>query len=250
MNQAGCSVSSIIWVMAWIALSFYLAYQRASLLVSTMLFAVGVVAYTLYGHGTLVSVIPLWLVLVVLVLLNIDVLRIRLISRPFLRIYRRMLPTMSSTEADALAAGTVWWDGELFSGAPQWHKLLDAAPPALTAEEKAFIDGPTETLCRMIDDWDITHRRADLSPEMWAFIKEHRFFAMIIGKQYGGLGFSAYAHSCVLVKIASKSAQSVLPCVCPIHSDPVSCCSTTAPKNRRITTCPVWHAVRKFPVLR
>ena len=199
-------MSSIIWVMAWIALSFYLAYQRASLLVSTLLFAVGVVAYTLYGHGTLVSVIPLWLVLVVLVLLNIDVLRIRLISRPFLRIYRRMLPTMSSTEADALAAGTVWWDGELFSGAPQWHKLLDAAPPALTAEEKAFIDGPTETLCRMIDDWDITHRRADLSPEMWAFIKEHRFFAMIIGKQYGGLGFSAYAHSCVLVKIASKSA--------------------------------------------
>ena len=188
------------------AVSGYLAYQRLSLLVSTLLLALCVVIYTLFGHGNLFIVIPLWLIVLVMALLKVDAVRIRLISRPFLRVYRRMLPTMSSTEADALAAGTVWWDGELFSGAPNWQKLLEAKAPTLTAEEQAFIDGPTETLCRMIDDWDITHRRADLPPEMWAFIKEHRFFAMIIAKQYGGLGFSAYAHSCVLVKISSKSA--------------------------------------------
>jgi acyl-CoA dehydrogenase len=199
-------VSSIIWLLAFFVGGFYLAYQRVSLLLSTLLFTAGVIAYSTLGNPALLSIILLWLAVAVLVLLNITPLRIRLISRPFLRTYRRMLPNMSSTEADALAAGTVWWDGELFSGAPQWNKLLDAAPPKLTAEEQAFIDGPTETLCRMIDDWDITHRRADMSPEVWAYIRQHGFFAMVIGKQYGGLGFSAYAHSSVLVKIASKSA--------------------------------------------
>jgi acyl-CoA dehydrogenase len=141
----------------------------------------------------------------VLVVLNIDALRIRFISRPFLRTYRRMLPSMSQTEKDALEAGTVWWDGELFSGGPDWEKLLSAAVPKLTAEEQAFIDGPCEELCRMIDDWDITHRRADLSPQVWDYVKNKGFFAMIIPKKYGGLEFSAYAHSCVLVKLASRS---------------------------------------------
>ncbi|MGC3981443.1 MAG: acyl-CoA dehydrogenase [Steroidobacteraceae bacterium] len=199
-------MSSLLWLLLFLGGGLYLAYQRASLALATLLFGVGVLAYTLFGGGGLVMVIVLWLVLAVLLLLNLDAFRIRLISRPFLRTYRRMLPPMSTTEAEALAAGTVWWDGELFSGAPQWDRLMSAAPPQLTPEEQAFIDGPTEELCRMIDDWDITHRRADMPPEMWQFIKQNRFFAMIIHKQYGGLGFSAYAHSCVLVKIASKSA--------------------------------------------
>lgn len=199
-------MSTVIWVLLFVLGFIWLAYQRASLRMATVLFVVAAVAYTLFADATLWSVIPLWIMLAVLVLLNIDSLRIRLISRPFLRTYKKMLPTMSSTEADALAAGTVWWDGELFTGAPKWERLLSAEPPKLTAEEQAFIDGPTEELCRMIDEWDITHRRADLSPEMWTFIRQHRFFAMIIKKQYGGLEFSNYAHSCVLVKIASKSA--------------------------------------------
>jgi acyl-CoA dehydrogenase len=116
-----------------------------------------------------------------------------------------MLPAMSRTEEDALAAGTVWWDGELFTGDPDWRKLGEALPPRLSVEEQAFLDGPCETLCRMIDDWDVTHTRADLSPEIWDFLKSKGFFAMIIPKRYGGLEFSAYAHSCVLVKIASRS---------------------------------------------
>jgi len=195
-----------LWSAAFIGGGLYLAYQRVSLALSTLLFGMAVVLFTLFSDAGLSAVIFMWLVLLILVLLNIDSLRIRLISRPFLRTYRRMLPAMSTTEAEALAAGTVWWDGELFSGAPQWDKLMASPPPQLSAEEQAFLDGPTEALCRMIDDWDITHRRADMSPEMWEFIKQHGFFAMIIGKQYGGLGFSAYAHSCVLVKLASKSA--------------------------------------------
>ena len=96
----------------------------------------------MWGNGGLPWIIALWLAMLVLLLLNIDSLRIRLISRPFLRTYRRMLPPMSTTEAEALAAGTVWWDGELFSGGPHWDKLMSMAPPQLTPEEQAFIDGP------------------------------------------------------------------------------------------------------------
>jgi acyl-CoA dehydrogenase len=100
----------------------------------------------------------------------------------------------------------VWWDGELFSGAPKFEKLLAAKAPKLTAEEQAFVDGPVDELCRMIDDFDFTHRRGDMSKEVWDFLKAKGFFAMIIPKKYGGLEFSAYAHSCVLSKLSSRSA--------------------------------------------
>jgi len=130
----------------------------------------------------------------------------RLLTRPFMKKYRKLLPAMSSTESEALDAGTVWWDGELFTGGPDWPKLMSARAPVLTAAERAFLDGPCEELCAMIDDWDITHRRADIPAAVWAFIKSRGFFAMIIPRRYGGLEFSAYAHSCVLIKIASRSA--------------------------------------------
>ncbi len=141
----------------------------------------------------------------VVVLLNVRPLRLRLVTRPFLRSYRRLLPSMSATEREALDAGTVWWDGELFTGGPDWQKLMSAKAPTLTEAEQAFLDGPCEDLCAMLDDWDITHVRADLPPEVWSFIKSNGFFAMIIPQRYGGLEFSAYAHSCVLAKIASRS---------------------------------------------
>ena len=140
------------------------------------------------------------------VLFGVSPLRRALVSQPIFRTYKRILPQMSETERVALEAGTVWWDGELFTGRPDWNKLLSAQAPRLTTDEQAFIDGPCEDLCRMIDDWDITHRRADLPPEVWDFLKQKGFFAMIIPKRYGGLEFSAYAHSCVLVKLASRSA--------------------------------------------
>ena len=147
----------------------------------------------------------LWILTALLWLLNVKPLRRTLVSGPFLGSYRRMLPSMSQTEKEALEAGTVWWDGELFTGAPRWEKLLSASAPQLTAAEQAFLDGPCEALCAMLDDWDITHVRADLPPEVWSYLTTQGFFAMIIPKAYGGLEFSAYAHSCVLAKIASRS---------------------------------------------
>jgi len=128
------------------------------------------------------------------------------LSGPFLQQYLRMVPTLSDTEQVALEAGTVGWEGELFAGKPDWKKLQDLPFPELSVEEQAFIDGPVEELCDMLNDWEITHRDADLNPATWEFLKRQKFFGLIIPKTYGGLGFSALAHRAVLQKISGISA--------------------------------------------
>ena len=197
---------TLLWLVLFSSLVLWLAYTRASLAKATLVLGVLLIYYTLFGDGATWWKAMLWALFVPHILLNIRPLRRVLISNRFLLVFKRMLPPMSTTEREALEAGTVWWDGELFTGGPDWPKLLSAKAPALTAEEQAFIDGPCEELCRMIDDWDITHRRADLPPEVFDFIKKKGFWAMIIPKKYGGLEFSAYAHSTVVVKIASRSS--------------------------------------------
>ncbi len=199
-------MSTLFWLMLLIGGAIYLAYTRAALKTATVAAGAALFAYSLLGSGPLIWMMLLWAGFAVLVLLNVDSVRMRYVTKPFLVAYRRLLPNMSETEKEALEAGTVWWDGELFTGHPDWSKLLSSEPARLSAEEKAFLAGPCEDLCRMIDDWDTTHRRADLSPEVWEFMKKNGFFAMIIPKRYGGLEFSAYAHSCVLAKLASRSA--------------------------------------------
>ncbi|HXS26864.1 MAG TPA: acyl-CoA dehydrogenase [Steroidobacteraceae bacterium] len=191
--------------LVFVAAFLVLAYRRLSLLAYSVAFTVLLAAYTAAGPGPWAWKGVLWALLALVWALNIRPLRKALISRPFMRTYRRLLPSMSTTEREALEAGTVWWDGELFTGAPRWDRLLAARPPRLSAEEQAFLDGPCEELCRMIDDWDITHRRGDMPAEVWEYLRTRGFFAMIIPKRYGGLEFSAYAHSCVLAKIASRS---------------------------------------------
>ena len=133
--------------------------------------------------------------------------RMRFLSEPLLRRIRRTLPAVSATEREAIEAGTVWWDAELFQGAPNWDTLLQTPPATLTDEEQAYLDGPVERLCEMLDDWDITHVRNDLPPEVWAYLKEHRFFALNIPKRYGGLEFSPAANSAVVLKVCSRSGS-------------------------------------------
>ena len=147
----------------------------------------------------------LFLVLVVLIaaILLVPAIRRIVLTRWLMPILSGVIPRMSETERIALEAGTVWWDAELFSGNPNWSRLLSFPPLKLTEEERAFVDGPTEELCRLVDEWDV-NRRGDLSPETWAFLKKKRFFGMIIPKEYGGLGFSAAAHSAVITKISSR----------------------------------------------
>jgi acyl-CoA dehydrogenase len=133
--------------------------------------------------------------------------RRKYLTRPLFAQVRRAMPGISETERQALESGDVWWDAELLSGAPDWRKLLEETPGyRLSDEEQAFVDGPVQELCALIDDWRINFELRRLPPEIWAFLKRHRFFGMIIPKEYGGLGFSAAAHSEVVSRISTRSA--------------------------------------------
>jgi acyl-CoA dehydrogenase len=147
--------------------------------------------------------------------LNLPALRRALVMRPLAGAFRSKLPPLSPTEREALEAGTVWWDGELFGGHPDWSRLLAQPRAVLTPEEQAFLDGPVEELCGMLDDWKIVEELHDLPPEVWQFLKTQGFLGMIIPKRYGGLGFSAQAHSQVVMKIASRSTTAVVSVMVP-----------------------------------
>lgn len=142
-------------------------------------------------------------------------LRREWVTAPLFKRFRAVLPDLSDTERQALEAGTVGWDGELFSGNPDWNVLLATPPARLSAEEQAFLDGPTETLCRMIDDWRITHEDFDLPEQAWAFIKHEGFFGMIIPRLYKGLEFSNAAHSAVVMKLATRSIAAAVTVMVP-----------------------------------
>jgi acyl-CoA dehydrogenase len=137
------------------------------------------------------------------------------ITKPIFSWARGVLPSMSDTEREALEAGDVWWDADLFTGNPDWSKLLSYAPATLTDEERAFLNGPVDELCAMLDDWKINWEWRDLPPEAWDFIKRHKFFGMIIPKEYGGLGFSPYAHSEVVRKISTRSVTAAVTVMVP-----------------------------------
>jgi acyl-CoA dehydrogenase len=137
------------------------------------------------------------------------------ITKPIFSWARGVLPTMSDTEREALEAGDVWWDADLFTGNPDWSKLLAFAPATLTDEEAAFLHGPVDELCAMLDEWKINWEWRDLPPEVWDFIKRNKFFGMIIPKEFDGLGFSPYAHSEVVRKVSSRSLTAAVTVMVP-----------------------------------
>jgi acyl-CoA dehydrogenase len=142
-------------------------------------------------------------------------LRKNLLTKPIFKWAKSALPSISETERAALDAGDVWWDAELFTGNPDWSKLLQTPAPKLSVEEQAFIDGPVTQLCHMLDDWKINWELKDLPPEVWDFIKKNKFFAIIIPKKFGGLEFSAFAHSEIVRKIASRSVVAAVTVMVP-----------------------------------
>jgi acyl-CoA dehydrogenase len=137
------------------------------------------------------------------------------LTKPIFSWARGVLPSMSDTEREALEAGDVWWDADLFTGNPDWAKLLSNPPATLTEEEKAFLNGPVDELCAMLDDWKINWEWRDLPPEAWDYIKAKKFFGMIIPKEFGGLGFSPYAHSEVVRKISTRSLAAAVTVMVP-----------------------------------
>ena len=140
--------------------------------------------------------------------------RRKLLSKRIMAILGPFLPVLSETEKTALEAGTVWWDGDLFSGRPRWSQLFDFKVSELTRDEQAFLDGPVEQLCAMVNDYQVT-QEGDLSPEVWEHLKRERFLGMIIPPEYGGLGFSAQAHSAVIAKISSRSCAAAVSVMVP-----------------------------------
>lgn len=137
------------------------------------------------------------------------------ITKPIFSWARGVLPSMSDTEREALEAGDVWWDADLFAGNPDWAKLLAFPQAELTGEERSFLNGPVEILCEMLDDWTINWELRDLPREAWDFIKTEKFFGMIIPKEFGGLGFSPYAHSEVVRKLSSRSIAAAVTVMVP-----------------------------------
>lgn len=204
------------WILVVLAAVWFLAYHRVSLWLWTAATAAVFAGITVLGKPSWWLLVSGWaLFIVTAALLNLPPLRRSVISNHILAIFRKIMPSMSDTEREALEAGTVWWDGELFSGRPKWKKLLSVPAPSLTAEEQAFLAGPVEELCRLLDDWNITHERRDLSEDAWRYIKEQRFFGMIIPKQYGGLEFSALGHSTVVMKVATRSITAAVTIMVP-----------------------------------
>lgn len=149
------------------------------------------------------------------VFFGVPFIRHRVLTQPVLAFFRRTLPPISQTEKEALTAGDVWWDQELFCGRPNWQNFLNMPTARLTSEEQAFLSEQVEHLCTMLDDWSIVQRDSDLPPEVWAYIKQERFFGIIIPKEYGGLGFSAIAHSAIITKIATRSASAAVNIMVP-----------------------------------
>jgi len=188
-------------LLLYLVSSFALAYRRACLRNVASVYGVLLLLHLIFGDGSWILTIVLLLSTVIPGLLSADEFRKERVSRPLLAWFKRVLPAISATEQEGIDAGTVWWEGDLFTGQPDWDKLLSTGQPRLTEEEQALIDGPLEQLCQMVDTWELNHESADIPVEVTAFIKKSGFLGMIIPRQFGGLELSAVAQSEVLTKL-------------------------------------------------
>jgi acyl-CoA dehydrogenase len=203
-------------LLAALAVCWFLAYHRLPALVWAVVLAIGIGACGYFGWWPAVLFNAAVIALAVGTVVSVpSPLRRLLVGTPMLSVFRRILPQVSQTEREALEAGTVWWDGELFSGSPDWNKLLAYPKPRLSAEEQAFIDGPLRELCEMLSDWQVTYEMTDLPPPVWQFIKDQGFLGMIIPKEYGGKGFSALAHSEVVMQLTTRSGTAAVSVMVP-----------------------------------
>ena len=209
-------MSVLVWIVALVALLAALARVELSFKQWLLPVGTGLLLLTFSGITPVVFSVLAWAVFVVVAsVFGIPVLRKRWLSKPALAYVKSILPPMSETERTAIEAGTVWWEAELFSGNPDFKNLLANPRPQLSPREQAFIDGPVEQLCRMIDDWEMTHELGRIPDHVWEFMKRERFFGMIIPESYGGLEFSALAHSSVVMKISSRSVSSAVTVMVP-----------------------------------
>ena len=195
-------MSTFISVLIALAAFLGLGFNRASLRTSAIAMA-GVTVISAIAGASFILTLLLLVATIITALLSIDSLREKHLSKPVFAWFKGVLPEISQTEREAIDAGTVWWDGDLFSGRPQWEKLLSMPKPGFTAEEQAFIDGPVKELCAMVDNWDINHNTTVIPAEVESFIKENGFLGMIIPKEYGGHDFSGMAQTEIISLLGS-----------------------------------------------
>ncbi|MDH5535600.1 MAG: acyl-CoA dehydrogenase family protein, partial [Betaproteobacteria bacterium] len=207
---------ALLSIIAIVIVVWIFAYYRLPAIAWTMAIAIILALFTVHSDWSGGVLTLLWLGFIAAALLdNPTSLRRSVISRRLLKVFKRILPQVSRTEQEALDAGTVWWEGELFSGNPEWKKLLSYPGPALSREEQAFLDGPVDELCAMTDEFRVINELHDLPPDVWQYIKDHGFLGMIIPKQHGGLGFTALAHSAVITKLSTRSSTLAISVMVP-----------------------------------
>ncbi|HAL06748.1 MAG TPA: acyl-CoA dehydrogenase, partial [Brevundimonas sp.] len=206
----------LIWIGAVLGAGFILTFHQARMTWWALLAGLWILAGWMLGivspstAGVMAAAAA-----PILALLTFRPLRSALLSRPAMGAFRQIMPRMSATEQAAVEAGNVWWDAELFAGRPDWRRLLSTPSPSLTAEEQRFLDVETEHLCDLANDWETTSVWQDLSPEAWAYAKDKGFLGMIVPKAYGGLGFSAYAHSQVIQKLSTRCSAAAVSVMVP-----------------------------------
>ncbi|MFT7086730.1 MAG: acyl-CoA dehydrogenase [Rickettsiales bacterium] len=189
--------------------AFFLAYNSLSIIYWTVLGLVFILQFN-------PSIFFLVSYLILAAFFSFPIIRRHLITKPIISLirYLKLLPKISETEKTALKSGTVWVDGELFSGKPNFKSIFANNYPSLSAEEKSFLANEVEELCAICVDYEV-YKNKDLSPETWQYLKDKKFFGMIIPKKYDGLGFSAFAHSCVIQKLSSRSVPLAITAMVP-----------------------------------
>lgn len=193
-----------------------LAYWRVPALVWSGVMLLVLMFVTLLGRSSGFALVIYWtLFAFACVWANVPTLRQRYFTFPLLNRIKQHLPPISNTEREAIEAGNVWWEKDLFCGRPDWQQFLGIKTSKLTVEEQAFLDNEVETLCQMLNDWQILYEKHDLPTEAWDYLKKERFLGMVIPKEYGGRGFSALAHSTVVMKIATRSVSAAVNAMVP-----------------------------------
>ena len=206
----------MIWLMGFIVVIIIAAYFRASLILWTISLSLLMFLFQQYADASFATLSVLWALLaVIFVPLNIYPLRRNILSRPIYQFMAKIMPQISDTEQQALDAGDVWWEADLFSGKPDFSRIQKLPKPKLSDKEQAFMGGPVEQLCGMLNDWKITNDDYDLPEDVWQFLKDNGFFAIIIPEEFGGLGFSALCHSEVVLKIGSRSGSAAVTVMVP-----------------------------------
>lgn len=199
-----------------LAVVLALAYLRAIIWCWTFCIGFVLLLLTLFSSIGFISITLCWLIYIAAVLFaTVKTLRISYFTKPLIKILEQRMPSISVTEREAIHAGDVWWERDLFCGRPRWKKMLSNPPPKLNEEEEKFLANQVETLCAMLDDWQIVNNDHDLPPSVWQYLKDEKFFGMIIPKKYGGHGFSALAHSSIVVKIATRSLSAAVNTMVP-----------------------------------